>query len=593
MAAGSFLQELKRRNVIRMAGLYLVGAWLLVQVASTLFPAFNVPEGTMRGLVIVLVLGFFVALVFAWIYELTPEGIKRDAEVPPEASIGKQTARRMEHLLVVLLLLALGYFAFDKFVLAPKRAGAASVASSPTAPKAAAATVPSIAVLPFVDMSQDKDQEYFSDGLSEQLLNELAQIPGLPVAGRPSRFYLKGRHADPRPNGRKLNVATVLEGSVARSGNTLRVTAQLINAADGYHLWSQTYDREFKDVFALQDEIAANVVAALKLKLLPGQATAASQHVDAAAYNHFLVGEKFSREQSLAGWAKAIAAYRKALQIDPNYVTAQASLADRLYEVSYYSDSAAEVIAKQEEALTVVESAMKLDPTLANAWRTRARIRSEARFDVAGSLVDIRRALELSPNDSDVLAEAARLFTVTHNFDEAQPVVERAVALDPLSPEALLSAAELAMARGDMDRSREFYQRILEVAPDSNYAVSGLVQAYLLQGDAKSALAAIRGPEDGARPLYAQAMVQHSLGNRAASDRALQELIRRYSAGWAYQIGVAYAWRGETDKAFEWFDRAVAQHDGGMLRVRTEPMLAPLAKDPRFPALLKRVGLAD
>jgi tetratricopeptide (TPR) repeat protein len=192
-----------------------------------------------------------------------------------------------------------------------------------------------------------------------------------------------------------------------------------------------------------------------------------------------------------------------------------------------------------------------------------------------------------------VLAEAARLFTVTRRFDEAQAVVDRAVALDPLSPDALLSAAELAVARGDLVGSRAYYLRLLEVAPDSNYAMSSLVQGYLLEGNKQAALAAIRGPADGARTLFAQAMVQHSLGNRAASDRALQELIRRYAAGWAYQVGVTYARRGEADQAFEWFDRAAAQHDGGLLRIQTEPMLAPLWKDPRFPALRKKVGLAE
>jgi len=598
----SFLTELKRRNVIRMAGLYLVGAWLIVQVASTLLPTFGAPAWVLRTLVLLLSLGFLPALVFAWVFELTPEGIKRDADVPPEHSIAPQTARRMDRTISAVLFLALVYFALDKFVLAPRRVEVAAAAQGRSS-EAKAATVPppataaakgSIAVLPFVDMSQDKDQEYFSDGLSEQLLNELAQVPGLNVAGRTSSFYFKGRNEDLREIGRKLNVATVLEGSVAKSGNTLRVTAQLINAADGYHLWSHTYDSEFKNVFALQDEIAAAVVDALKLKLLPGQAATADKHVDPNAYNQFLLGRKFGREQSIGGWTKAEAAYRKALAIDPDYAAAHASLADVLYETSYYSESADVVMAKQDEALRVAETAMRLDPTLANAWRTRARIRSETRFDVAGALTDIRRALELNPNDSDVLAEAARLFVCTRAFDEAQGVVDRALALDPLSSEALLSAAELKMARGEFPGSRALYERILEVAPDSTYASSGIVQAYLSEGNSQAALAVINAEsKDDARHLYSLALVQHALGKRVVADQALGELIRRYSAGWAYQIGVVYSWRGETDKAFEWLERAWAQHDGGMLRLQTEPMLAPLQKDPRYPALRKKAGFTD
>jgi adenylate cyclase len=597
MGEQSFLTELKRRNVIRMAGLYLVGAWLLVQVASTLLPTFGAPGWVLRTLVLLLAFGFLPALVFAWVFELTPEGIRRDAEVPPEKSIGPQTARRMEHLTVAVLLLAVTYFAFDKYVLAPRLDSRPAASAAKPAAASHPHQVPregnSIAVLPFVDMSQGKDQEYFSDGLSEQLLNELAQIPGLHVAGRTSSFYFKGRNQDLREIGRRLNVATVLEGSVAKSGDTLRVTAQLINAADGYHLWSHTYDRPFKDVFALQDEIAAAVVDALKLKLLPGQAATADKHVDPEAYNQFLLGRTLAREQSFEGWAKAIAAYRKALEIDPDYAAAQASLADMLYEVSYLHDSPAEVIAKQEEAMEMVESAIRLDPGLANAWRIRARIRSEARFDVAGAIADVSHALQLNPNDTDVLAGAARLFSCSRRFDEARKVVDRALALDPLSTGVLLSATELQAAVGDYAGSLAYAQRILEIAPDSNYAISGVVQSYLLQGKPQAALAAIRGPADGARELYSQALVQHSLGNRVAADRALAEFIRKHAAGWAYQVAIVYSWRGETDKAFEWLERAWRQHDGGLLALQTEPMLAPLRKDARYPDLRKKVGFTE
>lgn len=591
MGEQSFLTELKRRNVIRMAGLYLVGAWLLVQVATTLLPTFGAPAWVLRTLVFLIALGFLPALVFSWVFELTPEGLRRDAEVPIEHSIAPQTARRMERLTLAVLLLAVTYFALDKFVLAPRRiAAAVPAATRARAPQARAVTTSSIAVLPFVDMSERKDQEYFSDGLSEQLLNELAQVPGLQVAGRTSSFYFKGRNEDLREIGRRLNVGTVLEGSVAKSDDRLRVTAQLINAENGFHLWSQTYERPFKDVFAMQDEIAAAVVAALKLKLLPGQAATAQRKVDPEAYNQLLLGLTLGREQSFDTWAKSIAAFRAALAIEPDYAAAQSALADVLYEVSYQNDSPDVVIAKQEEALRLTESAIRLDPGLGTAWRTRARIRSEARFDLAGAMQDIRQALELSPNDAEVLAEAARLFNVSRHFDEAQRVVDRALTLDPLSTEVLLSAAELSGARGKLVESRGYYQRILDLAPDSNYAMSGLVQAYLSEHNPRAAQAAMRGAPGSARRLFSEAMVQHSLGNHAASDRALDELIRRYAAGWAYQVAVVYSWRGDKDKAFEWLERAWRQHDGGLLRLQTEPMLEPLWSDPRYPALRKKVG---
>ena len=238
------IAELRRRNVIRMAGLYLVGGWLLVQVASTLFPAFGVPEGSLRAVVIVLALGFVPALVFAWVYELTPEGLKRDADVPPEASIAPQTGRRMDRMLIAALVLALVYFAFDKFVLAPQREAEQTSAARKAGRSEALVESygeKSIAVLPFVNMSSDAGNEYFSDGLSEELLNLLAKLPELRVIGRTSSFQFKGRNEDLRVIGEKLNVAHILEGSMRKSGEKVRITAQLIKAADGSHLWSETY----------------------------------------------------------------------------------------------------------------------------------------------------------------------------------------------------------------------------------------------------------------------------------------------------------------------------------------------------------------
>ena len=595
----SLLAELKRRNVIRMAGLYLVGAWLLVQVASTLFPAFGVPGWALRALVIVLALGFSPALVFAWVFELTPDGIKRDAEVGPGQSIAPQTAQRMNRLIIAVLMLALVYFGFDKMMLAPKREQALVAADAPAsaAPVSAALVASdglrSIAVLPFVDMSQSKDQEYFSDGLSEQLLNDLAQIPELHVAGRTSSFYFKGRNVDLREIGSKLNVATVLEGSVARSGNKLRVTAQLINAKDGYHLWSHTYDREFDDVFAMQDEIAGNVVSALKLKLLPGHAAPTRQRVAPAAYNQYLLGLSFSRQQNLVGWAKAAEAFRKALALAPDYAAAYAALAEVTLSRSYDNRSADKVLAAQQEASRLVDKAVELGPGLADTYRVRSQIRSQGRFDIVGGMADAEHAVALSPTDSEVLAQAGRLLVVLRRFDQAQARLDQALAIDPLSTDALLSMAELSRARGDDAKAREYYGRILEISPDSSYAGSGIVQSWLKAGNTEKARAVDVGKPGPARLLYSQALLQHSLGNRREADAALDELIRTFSAGWAYQIGVTYAWRGENDKALAWLERAYEQHDGGLLRLDTEPMLAGLRKDTRYARLRRKVGFPE
>ncbi|MEO5629646.1 MAG: hypothetical protein ABIQ62_07765, partial [Thermomonas sp.] len=257
----NFIAELKRRNVIRMAGLYLVGAWLIAQVAQTILPAFEVPNWVMRAIIIVLALGFVPAVIFAWVFELTPGGIKRDENVDRSASIAPQTARRMDRILLLVSVLAVGYFAFDKFVLAPQRntelvAETTEKIDAATASKQSTVNPNSIAVLPFVNMSGEKANEYFSDGISEEILNVLAQIPKLQVAARTSSFSFKGVGKEVPQIARELKVRMVLEGSVRKQGERVRITAQLIDASNGFHVWSQTYDRDLKDIFAIQDEIA-------------------------------------------------------------------------------------------------------------------------------------------------------------------------------------------------------------------------------------------------------------------------------------------------------------------------------------------------
>jgi TolB-like protein len=244
----SFLAELRRRNVIRMAGLYLVGAWLVTQVAATLLGVFEAPAWVMKAIVGVLAIGLFPAIVFAWVFELTPEGLKRDSEVPAEQSIAPQTARKMERMILVLFAAALAFFVFDRFVLAPKREAASVATALQGARDEAAITDKSIAVLPFVDMSQGRDQEWFGDGLAEEILNALAKTPDLQVSARTSSFRYKGSKLAVPEIARELGVAHVLEGSIRSTPQRIRVTAQLIRAADGFHLWSQTYDRDPSDV---------------------------------------------------------------------------------------------------------------------------------------------------------------------------------------------------------------------------------------------------------------------------------------------------------------------------------------------------------
>src|SRR5438552_4332117 len=406
----NFFAELKRRNVIRMAGLYLVGAWLLTQVASTVLPMFGAPDWLPRTIVSLLAIGFIPALIFSWVFEMTPEGVKRDEDVPPEQSIAPQTARRMNRMIIVVLVLALAYFGFDKFVLAPRREAARIPNESSSANSAK-----SIAVLPFVNMSSDKEQDYFSDGLSEELLNQLAQVPQLRVIARTSSFSFKGKEVDVATIARTLSVANVLEGSVRKSANTLRVTAELIRASDSSHLWSQTYDRDRTDIFKVQDEIAGDVVAALKVKLLPTQELPKAQRTNnPEAYQQYLQGRYYLNRFSVADWDKARAFLERATELDPKFPLAWAALSQVWTLQTGWSDklTRAEFATDLAHARETAERALQLDPDLPEALTARFTIQFLFDFDWKGGADTIRRARALAPSDPVILISAAQVAAI-------------------------------------------------------------------------------------------------------------------------------------------------------------------------------------
>ena len=619
----TLLAELRRRNVFRMAGLYVVGAWLLTQVASTVLPAFDVPGWALRGLIIVLVLGFVPALIFAWVFELTPAGIKRDADVGPEDSIAPQTAprplpaipglrgtrtpaQRLDRTIIVVLLVALGYFAFDKFVLAPRRDAAtqpeaATVsakqdvreASRPVAeksPDTASRAIPadnSIAVLPFVNMSSDKEQEFFSDGLSEELLNLLAQLPQLRVIARTSSFSFKGKEVDVATIAKALNVANVLEGSVRKSGNTLRITTQLIRAADSSHLWSQTYDRELTDVFKVQDEIANEVVAALKLRLLSDQViTNAHRSSNIEAYTQYLLAKNFAERGTMDDWQRAIAAFRRAIALDPQYAAAYAGLAGVEASSADRSGDGAAL----EQAFADAEKAVALAPDLADGYLARATFRISYEHDWNGARTDLDKALALSPGESRTHLGYSGLMRALGRVPEAIAAARKAIDLDPLRPGSWVQMGRLHNGTGDFPAARQALERALQISPEFEAAHFHRGVTSLLEGKPDDALADFR--KSGRTYSNAGiAIAEHTLGHASESQAALETEIAGFAGGAAYQIAEVYAWRGEKDKAFEWLERALAQRDGGLSFMQVDPLLASLRSDARYGAFLQKIGL--
>jgi adenylate cyclase len=581
----SLISELKRRKVFKVGAAYLVVGWLVIEVAATVMPQFNVPDWAPRLVTLLIALGLPIALVMAWVFDVTPEGLKVDA--------ARAGSKRLIGAALIMVALTLGWYFHGVGGVQPGSGtpGSPVEGDDPADPhgrKSAVDSPTSIAVLPFVDMSQAKDQEYFSDGLSEELLNLLAQLPQLRVIARTSSFSFKGKEADVATIAKALDVANVLEGSVRKSGNTLRITAQLIRASDSSHLWSQTFDREMTDIFRVQDEIAGAVVEALKVRLLPSQALVnPNRSSNTEAYNQFLLANQFFGGVS-EGYPQAVTAFKRAIALDPGYAAAYAGLS-RIEEI--LGDRTGDESTKRQ-ALADAEKAIALAPDLADAYVARGLIRLGLRMDKALVRADFEKALALNPNFGRALTAYARLLISMGQIPEAMTELRKATNLDPVASGGWVQMGRLLNYQAEYESAHAALAQALEAAPGSEYARFHLGSNSLLQGKNQEALEIFRdaGREYGQAGV---AMAEYSLGHEDKSKQTLETLIGTSAQGAAYQIAEVHAWRGEADKAFEWLDRAYAQNDGGLNFIKVDPLLARVKADPRFAALLKRMGLPE
>jgi adenylate cyclase len=454
----SLFAELKRRNVIRMAGLYLVGAWLIAQVAETILPAFEVPNWVMRMILVLLALGFVPALVFAWIFELTPAGIKRDAEIDRAASIAPQTAQRMNRIFIAVLVLALTFFCFDRFVMAPRRDAALVATTTQSVQQAVTAAERvvdsrSIAVLPFVNMSQDKGNEFFADGISEELLNVLVRVEGLGVASRTSSFAFKGKEVPVSEIADQLKVRYVLEGSVRKQADTVRITAQLIDANDDRHVWSETYDRELTDIFKIQDEIANAIVSAVRGSLTTANAEPAvrvrADTENMQAYELYLKArENFIARRDISETAGM---FERVVQMDPNFARGWEGLAAVSTVAPSWGviDRDYQTLAKQ-----AAERALQLDPSLSMPWAVLANIEEQTwpiNFDSVLSKFD--KAIAADPHNATAWLWRGIALIRLGFFDRALADLDRAIAAEPNYPNAVRHKALALLLAGREDEA--------------------------------------------------------------------------------------------------------------------------------------------
>ena len=589
-------QELQRRNVFRVSIGYIVSSWLLVQVADLVLENIGSPDWAMQTIMLVLALGFPVVVFFSWAYEVTPEGIKLESEIDRTQSITHLTGRKLDRAIVAVLLIALAYFAYDKFILDPQRDAALVEGMQQVATEHAkvesevtAETDKSIAVLPFVNMSDDAGNEYFSDGLSEELLNMLVQIPELQVAARTSAFSYKGKDVKIAQIAKELSVAHVLEGSVRKSGDRVRITAQLIEAENGFHLWSKTYNRTLEDIFAVQDEIAASVVQALKVSLLGAMPTRETTNPE--VYALYLQGRYFDNLKGKENWEKAVSAFKQALAIDPEYAPAWINIAQ-----TYQYQANAGVMPYEETvglARAAVERALVIDENLAPAWASLSYQKKFYDWDWQGAKAAIDKALQLEPKNELVVRASASMASTLGQTSKAIGFYERGAVLDPLNLSNLSALGQAYTRAGRLDEAIETFGRLVALNPEYPWGYSHLGRIYLLKGDAERALLEIEKNPAGFLYEFELAQTHHVLRNEEKSQAYADKFIESYSDRYAMRTSELYAWRGDIDTAFEWLERAYQQRDGGLSYLLDNVYLRNLESDPRYPVFLEKMGLLE
>jgi len=570
--------ELQRRNVHRAAVFYAGAAWLLVQIATQVFPFFDIPNATVRIVVIAVVIGFPFAMAFSWFYEWTPQGIKRESEVVHSASITRETGKKLDKAIIAVLALAVIVLLADRFLLHRN-------ASSPGDK--------SIAVLPLINTSGDPGNEYFSDGLSEELIAVLAKIPDLKIIGRSSSFQFKGKTDDSKAIGEKLGVANLLEGSVRRQGERVRIVAELISAADGRDLWSETYDRELKDVFAVQTEIAAAVADQLKLRLLGDagapHATSTTQNLE--AHNALLQGDFHGARLTPEDAHKSIEYYDEAIRLDPGYALAYARLsrAWRFLAASYLEG--AEVEEGYARARRAAEQSLTLAPDLAEGHEALGGLRLTPDLDFAAAETELRRAVELAPADASARQLLAYILAAQGRYAEAEAAFRRAIELDPLNVASQVNLARMLVALGRLDEAEALLGHTIALQPTAYHQYVHRVTIDLLRHDVDAAAREAEREHPGFWLDFERALVKQAQNDPRAADTALQDFTAKHQDTGTFQIAELYALRKQPDKMFEWLDRSLQVHDSGLTQLVTMPFVDAYKSDPRFIALCRKLKI--
>ena len=612
----SLFEELKRRNVFRVAIGYAITAWLLLQVVDLVLENIHAPDWVMQVFMLALAIGFPLAVFFAWAFELTPEGVKRESEVDRSQSITRQTGRKMDRNIIIALALALAYFAYDKFLVSEPENGSGSsspesaqmVGSGPISPEdtqaqeepvtgklnaAPASGEKSVAVLPFVNMSDDAENEYFSDGISEELLNVLVGVKGLRVPSRTSSFTFKGSDKKLADIGRELQVDHILEGSVRKSGDRIRVTAQLIEVNTDTHLWSETYTRQLDDIFAVQDEIAQAIVGALKVTLTGNDQTVmrpgSTSKVE--AYNKYLLGRHFWNQRTPASLLASIEPLREALALDSQYGRAWEALADAYVLIpEYRAGSIREYIPLAHEA---IDAALAINPQSARALTTSAYIKFMYDYDLQGAAAEFKRAIDIEPDYATAHQWYGELLAAEGKLDAALDQIRLARKADPLAHIMPHDMGVRLMWTDRRDEAYQYFQESIELNPNAQNTYRNLAQLQMREGYHDLARENIRKwssivKKDPATELA----VIDALENPALKQDAVALVLADTQApDGSHGKALMLMYLGEPELALDSLEKGFEQGDPYAVYIKRMDLYEPLRDNPRFQALLAKMNM--
>ena len=599
MNSGNFFSELKRRNVYKVAITYVVVAWLVIQAASILLPTFDAPPWVMKALVVFLAFGFLIIVMISWAFEATPEGLKRTENVD-HAAQPTWSRRKFAGFIITVVVLAASLLGYQLW----RNQAGTSLGDVPRSKvgqlPADAGSLPqkSIAVLPFANMGADRNDEYLSDGVSEELITALSKITGLQVKARTSSFAFKGKNEDIQKIGELLHVSHLLEGSVARAGDKLRITAQLIQASDGNHVWSDTYDREMKDIFAVRSEVAQQVAETLQIRLLGRDKKRIDKKPteNLEAYNLYRQGRFYADKLSEEGMSKALSLFQQAIDKDPGFALAYAGAADNYVILADAIMPPREAFSKAKEAAL---KALALDDSLAEAHASLGFVHYHYDWDWAAAETEFKRALALNPQSAQTYTLYTHFLAGMSRYEEARVQGRRALELDPLSVAGHWFSGWNELFAGRYDQAVAYFSKAAELDPNNPWVRWFLARAYLFGGQQQRAIQEMEAAErlSPDEPLsvaflgYAYAVT----GRRDEALKILQRLddMEKHRFVSTSARVYVYAGLGDKDKAFEWLEKAYQERSDSLAWFRNDPESKSLQSDPRFAALMRKVGFPE